>query len=67
MSIRETIKEEVFYICNAYESGYGHGWDSRGLPNPYKKDSDEWQAWQYGYEEAERKRERKESEAKASE
>lgn len=45
----------VLGICNAYEQGYGHGYDQRNLNNPYCQDSDEWQAWEYGYSEGARK------------
>jgi hypothetical protein len=49
------MKHEILAICTAYEQGYGHGYDCRSLKNPYKKDSDEWQAWDYGYNEGNRK------------
>lgn len=48
--------DNVFSICNAYESGYGHGYDKRGLPNPWETGSDEYLAWGYGYDTASRKR-----------
>lgn len=49
------MNREVLGICTAYEQGYGHGQDSRGLPNPYKAETDEWEAWDYGYSEGNRK------------
>ncbi|MCP3703175.1 MAG: hypothetical protein GY954_09635 [Alteromonas sp.] len=48
------MKHEVLAICTAYEQGYGHGYDQRGLPNPYGKKTDEWEAWDYGYSEGNR-------------
>lgn len=50
------MKQKILAICTAYEQGYGHGYDVRGLPNPYKKASDEWEAWDYGYSEGNRVR-----------
>ena len=49
------MKHNVLAICTAYEQGYGHGLERRNLGNPYKKDSDEWQAWDYGYSEGNRR------------
>jgi len=40
----------VFKICDAYESGYGHGQKDDKLPNPYRVDSDEFYAYNIGYE-----------------
>jgi len=48
----------VLGICNAYESGYGHGYDQRNLTNPYCHGSYDWQGWEYGYSEGNRKRQR---------
>lgn len=49
------MKHEVLVICTAYEQGYGMGYDRRKLQNPYKKGTDGWQAWDYGYSEGNRK------------
>jgi hypothetical protein len=49
------MKHEILAICTAYEQGYGHGYERRNLTNPYKKDSDEWHAWDHGYSEGNRK------------
>ena len=38
----------VYMICNAYESGYGHGHNMDGLVNPYKKDSELYEAYNIG-------------------
>ncbi len=46
----------VLEICTAYEQGYGHGYDQRGLPNPYRDKSLTQDAWDYGYSEGNRKR-----------
>lgn len=45
------IPFDTLVICNAYESGYGHGITDRGLPNPYNKPSLEHGAWNFGYSE----------------
>ena len=51
-----TVDEfRIVSICNAYESGYGDGWDSRKHTNPWKEKSAEWFAWDYGYSEGKRK------------
>ena len=50
------MNRDILGICNAYEQGYGHGYGRRGLPNPYKTGTDEWQAWDYGYSEGARKK-----------
>lgn len=39
----------VFMICNAYESGVGHGRKKDGLPNPYPNKSEEHEAYEIGY------------------
>jgi hypothetical protein len=39
----------VVILCNAYESGFGHGLQGDGLPNPYTRGSEEWEAYQEGY------------------
>jgi len=36
-------------ICNAYESGYGHGYDDRKMNNPHEGGTIQWKAWNYGY------------------
>lgn len=48
----------VLEICTAYESGYGHGYDQRNLSNPYNHGSNEWQGWDHGYAEGNRRRQR---------
>lgn len=40
---------QVMIICNAYESGYGHGYRNDGLPNPHPEGSDEREAYDIGY------------------
>jgi hypothetical protein len=50
------MKNAVLAICTAYEQGYGHGYDRRNLGNPYRKASDVWWAWDFGYSEGNRKR-----------
>lgn len=42
---------KVYMICNAYESGMGHGLQQDRVSNPYVPRSDESEAWQYGYDE----------------
>jgi adenylosuccinate synthase len=42
---------KVFMICCAYESGVGHGFEMDGLPNPYLPNTDEHEAYEYGYSE----------------
>jgi len=42
---------KVFIICSAYESGVGHGFELDELPNPYKKNTDEHEAYDLGYKE----------------
>lgn len=46
----------VLQICTAYEQGYGHGYDQRGLTNPYRDKSLAQDAWDYGYSEGNRKK-----------
>lgn len=41
---------EVFMICDAYESGIGHGLQRDGLINPYDKMSKLHEAYKIGYE-----------------
>jgi hypothetical protein len=36
-------------ICNAYESGYGHGYKNDGLPNPHREGTTEREAYDIGY------------------
>jgi hypothetical protein len=57
--------EEIWMICNAYESGYGHGYDRRGLTNPYKGGTDQRKGWDYGFSEGEKKRMRHEENKRA--
>jgi len=40
---------KVFVICNAYESGYGHGYEHDKLCNPFDKNTDEHEAYNIGY------------------
>ena len=42
---------KIFMICNAYESGVGHGMKNDGLENPYIPGSDEHEAYDIGYQE----------------
>jgi len=48
---------EVQQICFAYEQGVGKGRKNRKVTaignceNPYSNDSDEFEAWDYGYSE----------------
>lgn len=42
---------KVFMICNAYESGVGHGLQDDKLCNPFPKDTDEHEAYDIGVEE----------------
>jgi len=42
---------KVYIICNAYESGVGHGLQGDNLPNPYDPLSDEYEAYDIGYKE----------------
>lgn len=44
-----TVITRVFIICNAYESGYGHGLERDELPNPYSEGSEEHEAYAIGY------------------
>lgn len=46
-----TDAPDVFAICDAYESGIGHGLKRDGLANPYKLGSHEHRAYDIGYEE----------------
>lgn len=41
---------EVFMICDAYESGMGHGLQRDGLPNPYTPLGTLWEAYAIGYD-----------------
>jgi hypothetical protein len=49
-------KEEVWMVCDAYESGYGDGYGKRNHTNPHAKGTDQWEGWAYGYSEGARKR-----------
>ena len=42
-------EEDIIGMCNAYEQGYGHGYQLRTLPNPYELEDDFKAAWDYGY------------------
>ena len=42
---------KVYMICNAYESGIGHGLKKDGLCNPYTPGTDEHEAYGVGYQE----------------
>lgn len=39
----------VFEICNAYKSGYGHGYEQDGKNGDYYSDPDLNEAYKYGY------------------
>lgn len=39
----------VFSICDAYEAGYGKGYDSSLDDNPYAAEMNEYYAWDIGY------------------
>jgi hypothetical protein len=54
--IADRVITPVFMICNAYESGFGHGRELDNLPNPYSAGSDEHAAYAIGYSEGERRR-----------
>jgi hypothetical protein len=43
-------KHQIFALCVAYESGFGHGAKEDGLQNPYEKNSDAHHAWNFGHE-----------------
>jgi len=40
---------KVFSICDAYESGYGHGIKQDNLHSPYEHDTEETEAYGVGY------------------
>jgi len=40
----------VFQICNAYESGFGHGLKKDGLNGEYSSDAEWNEAYKIGYE-----------------
>lgn len=42
--------EVVIDICNAYESGVGHGLKKDGLGSPYSPGDNEDAAYKFGYE-----------------
>lgn len=42
---------KVFMICNAYESGYGHGLNMDGKNGKYFSDPEHNEAYQIGYKE----------------
>jgi len=44
---------EVFEICNAYESGFGHGVEGDGLKGGYYSDQELNEAYKLGYIEGE--------------
>jgi hypothetical protein len=48
---------KVYMICNAYESGYGHGLDGQDdYCNPYKESTDEHEAYAIGRDEGSKRR-----------
>ncbi len=58
---------KVFMICDAYESGVGHGFGGNNKGNPYPTGTDDYEAYGYGYERGlENKREMEEEEKKKS-
>jgi hypothetical protein len=40
---------KVYQICNAYESGYGHGYNNDGKDDDYYSDSELNEAYKIGY------------------
>lgn len=40
---------KVYMICNAYESGFGHGVNNDGLDGDYYADPDHNEAYHIGY------------------
>lgn len=54
------VVDAIQSICDAYEQGFGHGYQRRDLSNPYRKTSKEEAAWAYGYQTGKIKVERKE-------
>ncbi len=40
----------VYEICNAYESGIGHGLKQDNAPNPYEELTFDYLAYSHGYE-----------------
>ena len=42
---------KVYMICNAYESGVGHGYQADDVENPYPITSNEFEAFDIGYNE----------------
>jgi hypothetical protein len=48
--LRQVISP-VFIVCNAYESGVGHGLQRDGAVNPYTPLTNEWEAYAIGYDE----------------
>jgi hypothetical protein len=40
---------KVYQICNAYESGYGHGYNNDGKDGDYYSDSELNEAYKIGY------------------
>lgn len=46
----------VFVICNAYESGFGHGLEDDKLVNPYTEGTNEREAYDIGYDEGKSRR-----------
>lgn len=51
---------KVYMICNAYESGVGHGFKMDGLINPHREGTDEYEAYDIGYEAGVEQRKEKE-------
>lgn len=48
---------KVYMICNAYESGYGHGLDGKDdYCNPYREGTDEHEAYAIGRAEGAKRR-----------
>lgn len=47
-----TVQSVIHRICNAYESGYGHGYTQDEMPSPYPEISDPElnEAYRIGYE-----------------
>lgn len=49
------MRDQVLFICIAYESGFGHGAENRNLGNPYGEGTDEFDAYAYGWEQGRRR------------
>lgn len=50
LTMRNPVITPVFIICNAYESGIGHGLQRDQAANPYTPGTAEYEAYDIGYE-----------------